>query len=164
MARKSSTKQDGEATTEEMPGLIVTYTKEEINTFKDDMASENTKKSTSTSVRRLQSWYFTELNLNSISKTFQGTYFILIAMFNFQCFRLDTSFLQFCHRRGKRCKLFSFSSKWFGNLKKDIIYKRLVNSVKYHYLSLRLVCSLFTCKKFENKCKNKHKIQTRSKL
>ena len=94
MARKSSTKQDGEATTEEMPGLIVTYTKEEINTFKDDMASENTKKSTSTSVRRLQSWYLTELNLNSISKTFQGTYFILIAMFNFQCFRLDTSFLQ----------------------------------------------------------------------
>ena len=80
-------------------------------------------------------------------------------MLNFQCFRLDTSFLQFCHRRGKRCKLFSFSSKWFGNLKKYIIYKRLVNSVKYHYLSLRLVCSLFTCKKFENKCKNKHKIQ-----
>ena len=44
MASKSSTKQDGEATTE-VPGLIVTYT-EEINTFKDDMSSENTKKST----------------------------------------------------------------------------------------------------------------------
>ena len=36
------------------------------------MASENTKKSTSTSVRRSQSWYLakykTELNLNSISE------------------------------------------------------------------------------------------------
>ena len=73
MASKSSTKQDGEATTEEVPGSIVTYTEEEINTFKDDMSSENTKKSTSTSVRRLQSWYLekykTELNLNSISTT-----------------------------------------------------------------------------------------------
>ena len=73
MASKRSTKQDGEATTEEVPGSIVTYTGEEINTFKDDMSSENTKKSTSTSVRRLQSWYLekykTELNLNSISTT-----------------------------------------------------------------------------------------------
>ena len=68
-------------------------------------------------------------------------------------------FFQFCHRSDKRCTLFSFSSKWFGNLKKDIIDKRLVNSVKYHYLSLRLVCSLFTCKRFENKFKNKHKMQ-----
>ena len=46
VASKSSTKQDGEATTGEVPGLIVTYTEENINTFKDDMASENTKKST----------------------------------------------------------------------------------------------------------------------
>ena len=46
IARQSSTKQNGEATTEEVPGSIVTYTEEEINTFKDDMASENTKKST----------------------------------------------------------------------------------------------------------------------
>ena len=38
-----------------------------------------------------------------------------------------------------------------------VIDKRVVNSVKYHYLSLRLVWSLF--KKFENKCKNKHKLQ-----
>ena len=51
MASKSSTKQDGEATTEEVPGSIVTYTEEEINTFNDDMSSEDTKKSTSTSVR-----------------------------------------------------------------------------------------------------------------
>ena len=43
MARQSSTKQNGEATTEEVPGSIVTYTEEEINTFK---ASENKKKST----------------------------------------------------------------------------------------------------------------------
>ena len=73
MASKSSTKQHGEATTEEAPGSIVTYTEEEINTFKDNMSSENTKKSTSTSVRRLQSWYLekykTELNLNSIATT-----------------------------------------------------------------------------------------------
>ena len=33
------------------------------------------------------------------------------------------------------------------NLKKDVIDKRLVNSVKYLYLSLRLVWSLFTWKK-----------------
>ena len=47
MARQSSNKQNGEATTEEVPGSIVTYIpEEEINTFKDDMASENTKKST----------------------------------------------------------------------------------------------------------------------
>ena len=45
MASQSSTKQNGEATTEEVPGSIVTYTEEEINTIKDNMASENTKKS-----------------------------------------------------------------------------------------------------------------------
>ena len=95
---KSSTNQEGEATTEEVRGSIVTYTaEEEIYTFKDDMASENMKNSTSTSVHRLQSWYLekykTELNLNSISKTFQVTYLILIAMLKFQCLRLDTSFL-----------------------------------------------------------------------
>ena len=45
MASQSSTKQNREATTEEAPGSIVTYTEEEINTFKDDMAPENTKKS-----------------------------------------------------------------------------------------------------------------------
>ena len=61
------------------------------------MASENTKKSTSNSVRRLQSWYLEkykkELNFNSISKTFQGTYIIFIATLNFECFRLDALFL-----------------------------------------------------------------------
>ena len=46
MASQSSTKQNGEATAEEAPGSIVTYREEEINTFKDVMASENTKKST----------------------------------------------------------------------------------------------------------------------
>ena len=44
MAGKSSTKQDGEATTQEVPESIVTHTEEEINTFKDKTASENTKK------------------------------------------------------------------------------------------------------------------------
>ena len=42
MGSESLTKQDGEATTEGVPGPIVTYTEEEINTFKDDMSSENT--------------------------------------------------------------------------------------------------------------------------
>ena len=46
---------------------------------------------------RPESWYLekykTELNLNSISKTFQGTYLISMATFNFQCYRFDTSFL-----------------------------------------------------------------------
>ena len=46
MVSQSSTKQNGEATTEEVPGSIVTYTVEEINTFKDDMAHEDKKKST----------------------------------------------------------------------------------------------------------------------
>ena len=45
MVSQSSTKQNGEATKEEVPGSIVTYT-EKINTFKDDMAPENKKKST----------------------------------------------------------------------------------------------------------------------
>ena len=40
MASQSSTKQNGEATTEEVPGSIVTYTEEDINTFNDDMISE----------------------------------------------------------------------------------------------------------------------------
>ena len=45
------------------------------------------------------------------------------------------------------------------NLKKDVIDKRLVNSVKYLCSSLRLVWSLFTCKKVWKQCKNKHKVQ-----
>ena len=53
--------------------LIVPYTKEKLGAFKENMASENTKKSTSTTVRRLESWfvakYKTGLDLNSISKT-----------------------------------------------------------------------------------------------
>ena len=36
-------------------GRLTHYTEEEMNAFKDDMSSENTKKSTNTSVRRLQS-------------------------------------------------------------------------------------------------------------
>ena len=34
------------------------------------------------------------------------------------------------------------------NLKKDVLHKRLLNSVKYLYLSLRLVWSLYTCQLF----------------
>ena len=45
MVSQSSTKQNGEATTEKVPGSIVTYTRG-MNTFKDDMAPENRKKST----------------------------------------------------------------------------------------------------------------------
>ena len=97
MASQSSTKQNGEATTEEVPGSIVTYTGEEINTFKDDMAPQWKHEKQYAACNRPESWYLekykTELNLNSISKTFQGTYHISIATLNFQCFRLDTSFL-----------------------------------------------------------------------
>ena len=97
MASQSSTKQNGEATTEEVPGSIVTYTGEEINTFKDDMAPQWKHEKEYAACNRPESWYLekykTELNLNSISKTFQDTYLILIAMLNFQCFRLDASLL-----------------------------------------------------------------------
>ena len=37
MASKSLTKQDEEATTEEVPGSTVLYTEEEINTFSRDV-------------------------------------------------------------------------------------------------------------------------------
>ena len=36
---------------------IVAYTDDELASFRDNMVSKNTKKSTSTSVRRLQSWF-----------------------------------------------------------------------------------------------------------
>ena len=78
MASQSSTKQNREATTEEVLGSIVTYTGEEINTFKDDMAPQWKHEKEYTACNRPESWYLekykTELNLNSISKTFQGTY------------------------------------------------------------------------------------------
>ena len=45
-AQKIESQSSTEATTEEVPGSIVTYIGEEINTFKDDVASENTKKGT----------------------------------------------------------------------------------------------------------------------
>ena len=51
---------------------IVTYTDDELVCCKDNMVSENTKKSTSTSVRRLQSWFKEkhgkQINLDAISK------------------------------------------------------------------------------------------------
>ena len=51
---------------------IVTYTDDELVSFKDNMVSENTIKSTSTSVRRLQSWFKEnhgkQINLDAISK------------------------------------------------------------------------------------------------
>ena len=51
---------------------IVTYTDDELVSFKDNIDSENTKKSTSTSVRRLQSWFKEkhgkQINLDAISK------------------------------------------------------------------------------------------------
>ena len=33
---------------------------------------------------------------------------------------LSLAHFQFCHQRGERCKLFSFSRKLFRNLKKDV--------------------------------------------
>ena len=51
---------------------IVTYTDDELVSFKDNMVSKNTKKSTSTSVHRLQSWFkekhSKQINLDAISK------------------------------------------------------------------------------------------------
>ena len=51
---------------------IVTYTEDELASFRDNMVSKNTKKSTSTSVRRLQSWFKEkhgkQINLDAISK------------------------------------------------------------------------------------------------
>ena len=60
-------------------------------------------------------------------------------MFNFQHFRLDTSFLSICHQRGKRSELFSFSSKWFYVRRVYTFHKlsgptaklRLLNDCKY---------------------------------
>ena len=46
LASQRSNKHNGEATREEVLGSIVTYTEEEISTFKDNMTPENTKKST----------------------------------------------------------------------------------------------------------------------
>ena len=90
--------------------------------------------------------------------TFQDTYLMLNRnVKTLSAFAWTLHFFLVCHRRHKRCKLFSFSAKWFGNFKKDVIDKRLVNLVKYHYLSLRLLRSSF--KKFENKCKNNHEVQ-----
>ena len=71
MAEGRETSKSTSATQEE-PVSIVAYKEDKLETFKENMASENTQKSTSTAVRRLQSWhlakYKTELNLNSISK------------------------------------------------------------------------------------------------
>ena len=53
--------------------------------------------------------------------------------YTFSAFAWTLHFFQFCHQRGKRCNLFSFSSKEFGNLKKDVKEKGLVNSVKYYH-------------------------------
>ena len=57
---------------DEVAVSVVTYTEEELTAVKENMASENTKKSTGTSVYRLQSWYMgkykSELSWNSISE------------------------------------------------------------------------------------------------
>ena len=53
--------------------------------------------------------------------------------YTFSAFAWTLHFFQFFHQRGKRCNLFSFSSKEFGNLKKDVKEKGLVNSVKYYH-------------------------------
>ena len=90
MANESLTKQDEEATTEEVPESIAIYAEKEINTVNRHVTLS------------------------------------VLSLGHFISFH-------FCHQRGKRCKLFSFSSKGFGNLKKDVKEKRLVNSKKYHY-------------------------------
>ena len=51
---------------------ILAYTDDELVFFRDNMVSKNSKKSTSTSLRRLQSWFKEkhgkQINLNAISK------------------------------------------------------------------------------------------------
>ena len=83
MACKCSTKPDKVARTEEVPGSIVIYTEEEINTFDRDV---------------------------KLSVLVLGQFI---------------SF-SFASKRGKRCKLFSFSSKLFENLKKGFKDKHLI--------------------------------------
>ena len=58
-AKENQTGINGEKSQASIPEkkTIVTYTDDELVSFKDNMVSENTKKSTSTSVRRLQSWF-----------------------------------------------------------------------------------------------------------
>ena len=52
---------------------IVTYTDDELVSFKDNMVSVNTKKSTSTSIRRLRSWFKEKHGWNKlISMQFQS--------------------------------------------------------------------------------------------
>lgn len=64
--------EESQPTVNEAISGIVTYTEAEMAAFKDSMVAENTKKSTSTSVRRLQSWYHEkygeELDFDTISK------------------------------------------------------------------------------------------------
>ena len=59
-------------TVAEASAIVVTYTDTEIPAFKESMVSNNTNKTTNTSVRRLKSWYQekhgNELDLNTISK------------------------------------------------------------------------------------------------
>ena len=69
MAEGRETSKSTSATKEE-PVSIVAYTEDELEAFKENMASENTQKSSSTAVRRLLSWYLakykTELNLRTV--------------------------------------------------------------------------------------------------
>ena len=73
-AKENQTVINGEKSQASIPEkqTIVTYTDDELVSFKDNMVSENTKKSTSTSVRRLQSWFKEkhgkQINLDAISK------------------------------------------------------------------------------------------------
>ena len=63
------------ATKGEEPVSIVEYTADELEAFKENMSSENTQKSTSTAVRRLQSWYLLyrrEFTTKAVIRNIQG--------------------------------------------------------------------------------------------
>ena len=98
MASQSSTKQNGEAPTEDGGSARVDcHIYRRRNKYLQRRHGPWKHEKEYAACNRPESWYLekykTELNLNSISKTFQGTYHISIATLNFQCFRLDTSFL-----------------------------------------------------------------------
>ena len=57
--------------------------------------------------------------------------------YTFSAFAWTFHFFQFFHQRGKRCNLFSFSSKGFGNLKKDVKRKTACKFREISLLSLR---------------------------
>ena len=90
--------------------------------------------------------------------TFQDTFLILNRDVKLSALSLGLFIsFWFANEDVKDVNYFPFRPNYLEIVKKDFIDKLLVNLVKYHYLSLRLLQSLF--KKFENKFKNNHEVQ-----